>query len=177
VVNVGLHHRRVHAHPASRGHAFGLSYLHHPLVNLLEHLRPERHAPAPHRLGIGHLAAARAGKVAVHQIGPHLAFQLLITPVANVLEGQQPQHHVGWRTPSAAATAFGMPFRQRLVHDHDNVLVRQYLIGVLHPVFAKIADLLRDQPVPEAKLPSPHLNHAASSALLTPPAPGAADRG
>jgi hypothetical protein len=44
----------------------------------------------------------------------------------------------------------------------DNVLVR-HLIGVLHPVFAKIADLLSDQPVAEAKLPSPHLNHAASS--------------
>ena len=26
-------------------------------------------------------------------------------------------------------------------------VVRQHLIGVLHPAFAKIADLLRDQPV------------------------------
>jgi hypothetical protein len=74
MVNVGFHHRRVHAHPSSGRHAFFESYFHHPLVNLLEHLRPERHPPAAHRFGIRHFAAADAGKVAVHQIGSQLAF-------------------------------------------------------------------------------------------------------
>jgi hypothetical protein len=34
---------------------------------------------------------------------------------------------------------------------------------------------LRDPSVAETELPAPHLNHAASSAVLTQPAPGAAD--
>ena len=164
MMDVGLHHRRVHAHPPPGGHAFVPSYLHQPLVNLLENLRPERHAPAAHRLGIRRLAAAHAGEVPVHQIGAHLALQHLIAPVADVLEDQQPQHHLGRRAASPAATALGMSFRQSLVHRRNNGLIRQHRIGVLHPVFAKIAHLLGNQPVAEAELPPPHLNHAACSA-------------
>jgi hypothetical protein len=56
-----------------------------------------------------------------------------------------------------------MPPRQRFVHRCDNLLVRQNLIGVLHPVFAQIAHLLGDQSVTEAELRSSHLNHVAAS--------------
>ena len=45
VVDIGLHHSRVHAHPSSSGHALVSGYSHHAFMNLLEHLRPERHAP------------------------------------------------------------------------------------------------------------------------------------
>ena len=47
----------------------------------------------------------------------------------------------------------------------------------IHPVFAKIAAFLSDQPVAETELSLPHLNHAASSACLKPPALDAADHG
>jgi hypothetical protein len=98
-----------------------MSYLHHALVNQLEHLRPEHPAPAGHRLGIGHLAAAHAGKVPVHQISPHLAFQLLTAPVADVLEGQQPQGHFGRCAPSAESvfTIIGDELRYTNVNRGD----------------------------------------------------------
>jgi hypothetical protein len=91
MVDIGLDHRRVHAHPPSCGHAIVLGYSDHALMNLLEHLRPERHTPPAHGLGIRRLATAHTGEVPVHKIGPHLAFQRLIAPVANVLEDQQPE--------------------------------------------------------------------------------------
>jgi hypothetical protein len=49
----------------------GLSQLHQPLVNLLDHLGPHCQTPTSHRLCIGCLAGADAGEVAVHQIGAH----------------------------------------------------------------------------------------------------------
>ena len=49
---------------------------------------------------------------------------------------------------------------QSLVHDCDDVLIRQHRVGVFHPVFAKIAHFFGDQPVAKAELRSAHLNHA-----------------
>ena len=148
---------------------------HQPLVDLLDHLGPDRQAPAAHRLCIGRLAGADPREVAVHQIGAHLALEHLVAPVADVLEDQQPQYHLGRRTSPAAATALGMPFRQSLVHGRDDVLVREHRVGVLHPIFTKIADLLGDQSVAEAELRPPHLNHAASSAASMRSVPDAAN--
>jgi hypothetical protein len=45
-----------------------------------------------------------------------------------------------------------MAFRQSLVHRRDNLVIRQQRIGVLHPVFAKIAHLPGNQPITEAEL-------------------------
>jgi len=67
---------------------FGLGDPDNSLVNLFDGLRPESQAPAAHCLGIGHLRAADAGEVAVHQIGAHFAFQHTIAPIADVLEDQ-----------------------------------------------------------------------------------------
>jgi hypothetical protein len=66
-----------------------LRYFHHPMVDLPEHLGPDRHTPSPHGLGIRHLAAAHAGKVAVHEVGAHLAFHSGVAHVSDVLEDQQ----------------------------------------------------------------------------------------
>ena len=88
VVDVGLHHGGIDAHFAPLDHPFVLGDGHDSLVKLSDHLWPERHAPAAHRLGVGHLGAAHPSEVAVHQIGAHFALQRLIAPVADVLEDQ-----------------------------------------------------------------------------------------
>ena len=75
MVDVALHHGGVDAHAPARNDAVVLRYFHHPIVDLPEHLRPDRQAPAPHGLGIRHLPAAHSGEVAVHEVGAHLAFQ------------------------------------------------------------------------------------------------------
>ena len=177
IVDVGFHHGGVHAHLAPGRQPVGLSQLHQPLVNLLDHLRAHGKTPTAHGLCIRRFAGADAGEVAVDQIGAHLALEHLVAPIARVLEDQKPQHHLGWCTSPAAAPALGMPPRQSLVHRCDNVLVREHRIGVLHPVFTKIAHFLGDQSVAEAELRPPHLNHAASSGPSMQPVPDEADHG
>ena len=47
------------------------------------------------RLRVGHFAQPDARELAIGQVQTHLAFQRVETPVAYVLEQQQPQHHFG----------------------------------------------------------------------------------
>ena len=159
-MDIGLHHRGVHPHLAPLHHPVVLRDLHHPFVDLFDHLRPQSHAPATHGLGIGRLGAAHAGEVAVHQIGAHFALEHDIAPVADVLEDQQPQHHFSRSALSAATAALGMPPRQRFVHRSYDLFIRQHPVGVFHPAFAKIAHFFGDQSVAKAELRSAHLNHA-----------------
>jgi len=89
--------------------------LHDPMMDLMDHGWPHRHAPATHGLRIGHLGSADTGEVAIHQIGADLALQYRIAPVSDVLQNQQSQHHFGGETRSAAPAALGMALHQRLV--------------------------------------------------------------
>jgi hypothetical protein len=45
-------------------------------MDLFDHIRPHRHSPSAHGLGVGHLLAADPGEIAVDEIGAHLAFQM-----------------------------------------------------------------------------------------------------
>lgn len=69
-----------------------------------------------------------------------------------LLEDQQAQHHFSRSTRPAAATALGMPLRQRFVHGSYDLFVRQHLIGVCHPAFAEVAHFLSNQSIAEAEL-------------------------
>jgi hypothetical protein len=60
-----------------------------------------------------------------------------------------------------------MPLQQRFVYCRHDLLVRQDLIGVLHPVFPQIAHFIDNQPIAEAELCPPHL-------IVAPPVCGAA---
>ena len=66
-------------------------------------LRAHGEAPAAHRLGVGDFAAADAREVAIHQVRPDFAFQGRIAPIAQVLQHEQPQHHLGRAPPAARA--------------------------------------------------------------------------
>jgi hypothetical protein len=109
---------------------------HDPVVDLFDHLWPHCHAPSADGLGVGHLGPTDPGEIAVHQIGARLPFQHAVAPVAHVLEHQQTQHHLGRGARPAAGAALGMPLGQGLVHGRHDFLVRQYLIGVFHPLRA-----------------------------------------
>ena len=173
-MDVGLHHRGVDAHAAAFSQAMALCHGHHPDVDLFDHVCPQCHAPAPHGLGVRGLAGAHAGEVAVHQIGPHLAFQHLIAPVADVLEEQQAQHHFRRGALPAAALALGMALAQSFVHSRHQRLIRQHPIGLCHPVFAQVFDLSSDQAIAEATLRASHLNHVLCSGTSRSPYPDAA---
>jgi len=167
--------RGVHAHAPPRNHPAVPRYFHHPVLNLRNDLRPQCQAPAAHSLGVGRLAGADAGERPVHEIGAHLALQHLIAPVANVLQNQQPQHHLGRRADPTTTAALGTPLGQRFVHRYGDVLVLQDLIDILHPDFPQILYLCGDQTIAEVPLRPSHLNHDASSSALPSPDPGAAD--
>ena len=164
IVDVGLYHRGIDAHLAPLDHALVLGDRHHALVDLRDRLRRQRRAPATHRLGIRHFAAAHPGEVAVDQIGAHLPFQGFIAPVADVLERQQAQNHLGRSAAATTAAAVGMTFHQRLVDRCHQRFIRQHRVGMRHPGLAQIADFRGDQAVAEAQLGPPHLNHGACSA-------------
>ena len=176
MVDVRLHHRRIHPHSASRYRPLLLRDLHHSVVNPLDRVRIHSQAPAPHGLRVRRLAAAHAREVAIHQVGAHFAFQHVIAPIADVLEDQQSQHHLGRCAQPATTAALGMPSRQRLVHRSDDLFIRQHPVGMFHPTFAKIAHFFGDQAVAKAQLRSAHLNHASSSHPAPPRPQGAAGR-
>jgi hypothetical protein len=176
MVDIGLDHGRVYPHASSSGDAFVAGYPHDAFMDLLQHLRPERHAPAAHGLGIRGLHATHMGEVPVHQIGADFALQHLIAPVPDVFENQQSQHHVGRCTPAPARTALRMSFRQCLVYDRNDGFIRQHRIGVVHPVLAKIAHLLGNKAVAKTELRPPHLNRRACLAASRQPVPDAAVR-
>ena len=108
IVDIGLHHRGVDAHPPADRNPFRLRHFHEPFVHLIDGLRPDRQSPTADRLGVRHPAAADADEVAVDQVGAHFALENLVAPVAHVLENEQTQDHVGPRAQPAATAAFRM---------------------------------------------------------------------
>ena len=159
-MDIGLHHRGIHAHTPAFDNSSILRDLHHPLVDPLDHLRAHRRAPAAHGLGIRHLATADPREVAVDEIGPYLALENLVAPVADMLENEQSQHHLRRRTMPPAAAALGMSLAERFVHRRDDGIVIQDPVGMIHPVLTQIGDFLADPVIPKPQLCPPHLNHA-----------------
>src|SRR3974377_1047317 len=75
------------------------------LVDLLDPLRPDGHAPSAHGLGIGHFGEADAGELAVEQVGAHFPLQYGVAPVACVFENEQSHDHFGGKAaPATRAT-------------------------------------------------------------------------
>src|SRR5512143_2177250 len=121
-------------------------------MDLLDRVSPERHTPSSHRFGIWHLVRAHMREVAIDEVGANLAFQNLVAPIAYVLEDQKPQYSLGRNTLPPPTAALGMTLRQCLIYRADNLLVRQHVIGMLHPGFAKVAHFPGDQPIAKAAL-------------------------
>ena len=149
---MGLDHRRIHPKTPPFHNAFFLSDAHKPLMDLLDRVSPERHAPWSHRFGIGQLVRAHMSEVAIDEVGTNLAFQNLVAPIAHVLEDQKPQYSLGCNALPPPTAALGMTLRQCLIYRADNLLVRQHVIGMLHPGFAKVAHFPGDQPIAKAVL-------------------------
>jgi hypothetical protein len=111
VPDVGLDHRRVprrglprvvDAHPAPGGHLLLDCDFDDVVEHLAQHRRIEELSQPHHGLRVGHLAAIDAAEAPVHETAVHLALELVVAPLPQVLERQHPQHHLGRR---AAATA------------------------------------------------------------------------
>src|SRR5215471_12487126 len=168
-MDVGFHNGRIDAHASTRHNSLFESDFNDPLMNLLEYLRPHRHAPTPHGLGVRHLAAAYPCEVAVDEVGAHFTFEYCVAPVADMLENQQSQDHFSWRATSATTATLGMSLAQRLIYRCKDGLVVEYLVGAPHPVLAQAVDFLGDPMITELQLRPSHVNHGASSRVSAKP--------
>ena len=115
------------------------------LMQPLDDRGAQREADPAQRLGVGHLAGAHVRELPVDQVGPHLALEHAVAPVAHVLEHQQPQHHVGRRAAAPAGAAVRPAPRQRFVDQLDEPLVGQQLVDVPHPAFPQRGDIFGDR--------------------------------
>src|SRR5207247_1573387 len=93
VVDVGLHHRRVHSHLSPRGHFLFSRQLDDSCVNLACHLRTQGLPQPHHRLAIRNLLPANPRKVAILQVRSHFALQTLVAPALHVLQNHQTYYH------------------------------------------------------------------------------------
>ena len=135
-------------------------------MDLLDHVRPDGHAPFAHGLGVGHLGKADAGELAVDEIGAYLPLEHGVAPVARVLEHEQAHDHLGREAAPAARAAQAMALGQCLVGRRHDRLVCQHLVGVDHPVLVETVDLVGDQLVAESKLRAPRVDHVLFPARL-----------
>jgi hypothetical protein len=146
----------------------GLSDLHDPVVQLLDHDWSEGDPPAAHRLGIRHLVGADASEVAVHQIGADFSLQHGVTPITQVFEDQQAHHHLGRKAWPAVSAAVGMTAHQGLVDRRYDRIILEYHIDVSHPGLLQILDFRGDQPITEATLQASRLDHAIFRPICDP---------
>lgn len=99
-------------------------------MELLYNVRPQRHAQLAHGLRLRDLARADPGEVTVHDIGPYLALEDGVTPVAHVLEQQQSQHHFRGRTLAPAREAMCPAARQHLVDQLHELPIGKHLVDL-----------------------------------------------
>ena len=81
----------------------------------------------------------------IDQVGTHLALERAVTPVAHMLEHQQPQHHIGRRAAAPAGAAVRPAPRQRIEDQLNKPLVGQQFIDMPHPAFPERGDIFGDR--------------------------------
>src|SRR5207302_8791954 len=125
VVNVTLHHRRVHPHLSPLNHTPLLGQGHNPIMQLTDSLRPDRLSQTHQRLGVRHLLPTDPAEAAIHHIRPHFPFQRFVTPVAHVLQNQYAQGHFRRRWLPTPKPTLRMPLSLGFVDRIHQLLIFQ----------------------------------------------------
>jgi hypothetical protein len=92
-------------------------------MQLLDGRAAHRLRNAGQSLGVRHFVQSDARELAVGQVQAHLALQRIETPVAHMLEQQQPQHRFGGSLRASARGALGVALALRLEYRLDQFLV------------------------------------------------------
>src|SRR6266850_447984 len=123
VVNVTLHHRRVHPHLSPLNHTPLLGQGHNPIRQLTDSLRPARLSQTHQRLAVRHLLPTDPAEAAIHHILPYFPFQRFVTPVAHVLQNQHAQGHFRRRWLPTPKPTLRMPLSLGFVHRIHQLLI------------------------------------------------------
>jgi len=86
-----------------------------------------------HGLGVRNFARVDPAEAPVDEASGHLPLQLVIAPVAQVLERQHPQHHLGGRTRAASPRALPPPSTHHRHHPFDDLFVLERLVDFPKP--------------------------------------------
>ena len=89
IVHIRFYDRGVDAKSATVRDPGTLRDLDHLSMQLLDDLRAERARDLQDRLRVGHVAGIDAREHPIHQIGAHLALQVVVAPVEQMLQDQQ----------------------------------------------------------------------------------------
>ncbi len=134
-MNVGPHHRCVHAHLTALHNATLLRHADQALMNLLDDLAAQRLRNTRQRFRIRHLLQTNTRELAIAQIQSHFLLQPVETPVAHVLQQQQSQHYLGRRLPPTQPCAMFVAPPLRCEDRLDQLLIFQQSIRLHHPRF------------------------------------------
>jgi hypothetical protein len=159
IVDVGLNHGGVDAHPTTGNDPVLHRNLHHTPVEILNHLGPDHLPEASQCLCIGYLLGADARKCSVHQIGSDFALQYRIAPVADVLEDQKPKHHLSRSLPPTPSPTVQPAACLCFENTLDQLLVVKQSIRRAHPWLPEIIHLFGQNPGPQRRLMVTSPNH------------------
>jgi hypothetical protein len=113
------------------------------------------------RLRVGYVTGIDAREHPIHQIGAHLALQVVIAPVEEMLQNQHPDDHIGRRPWPPAAPTLGPTFFERLGHDFNHGFVLEGDVNASQPVGPQLVTI-GQQNFEQTPLALLALNHARS---------------
>jgi hypothetical protein len=151
-MNVAFYHRSIHPQLLTLRHSSLLRQFHHPLVQLLNDPRPDYLPQSGQGLRVRHFFIPDPSKRAIHQIGPHLAFQHVIAPVPDMFQQQQAERDFRRRLHPATAAALRVAFSLSFVHRIQELLIFQKFVHQPHPRFPQALDILGQTSMPQRRL-------------------------
>src|SRR4029450_13379459 len=107
--------------------------LDHLSMELLDDLRSERPRNLQNRLRVGYVAGIDAREHAIDQIGAHLAFQVVVAPVEQMLQNQHADDDLGWRPRPPASPALRPASFESSSDDLNHGPVLQQGCGLVAP--------------------------------------------
>ena len=123
----------VHPHLLAPGHPGRRRDGHQAVQQLAQCRAVHDLTQSDHSLGVRDLARVDPAETPVHEAPGHLPLQLVVAPVAQVLERQHPQYHLGGRPRATSYRALPPPPAHHHHHGLDDVLILERLVDLPEP--------------------------------------------
>ena len=166
-MNIGLHHRRVHAQLPATHYLALTCQVDQSRQHLLQNIGVERVREPDERLGIRHSLAVDAAEGTVDQASSNFAFTLVEAPVVKMLQDQHPQHHLGRGARTALPPAAWPSASECVGHQVDEFLILENLVDSTQSGVPQLVRV-RQQHFEHASLAVLATNHSSSFAPAKP---------
>jgi hypothetical protein len=179
MVNIRLHHRGVNPQLAATGHLQRTGQLDHAVVERGDRVGTNEVGPADEGGVVGHRLEIEAAELAQYQAVAHEALSLLVAPVVQALDDQEPQDDLdrggmaparrGVRPAPHQVGAYSLEQRvviQQLIELREFGVERQLQLG------HQGAEILRRVAIPQHRTPPGHAHIVTPSAAGSLPQQG-----